>query len=104
MLATYRLPADKLDEEFLSGLKSTFRGKEVAITVCEVDETEHLLASSANRERLLEAVRDINAGRGLVTADAALFRRGSSSFTPAPGRTSTTGSARTPGCLTAFAG
>jgi hypothetical protein len=74
MLATYRLPADRLDAEFLEGLKATFRGKEVSITVSELDETEHLLAPPANRERLLEAVRDINAGRPLIAADPALFR------------------------------
>jgi hypothetical protein len=35
----------------------------------EPDETEYLLASPANRERLLKAVDDIETGRNLVTFD-----------------------------------
>jgi hypothetical protein len=36
---------------------------------CERDETEYLLASAANRERLLKAVDDIETGRNLITFD-----------------------------------
>jgi hypothetical protein len=36
---------------------------------CEQDETAYLLASAANRERLLKAVDDIETGRNLLTFD-----------------------------------
>jgi hypothetical protein len=35
----------------------------------EPDETEYLLASPANRERLLKAVDDVETGRNLITFD-----------------------------------
>lgn len=40
----------------------------------EADETEYLLRSPANREKLLSAVADVEAGRNLVEPDQAPFR------------------------------
>ena len=66
MNATYRLNADELDAKFLAGLKKLFHTKEIEIVVSEVDETGYLLASDANRDRLLAAVANAEAGRHLV--------------------------------------
>ncbi|MFM8331472.1 MAG: hypothetical protein ACKN9T_07265, partial [Candidatus Methylumidiphilus sp.] len=61
MYTLYKLNADELDQQFLDGLKAQFKHKTIEISVCEAeqasaDETEYLLHSPANRERLLSAV------------------------------------------------
>jgi antitoxin YefM len=59
MQTIYRLKTSELDENFLEGLKMTFKDKEIEIIVSEVDETEYLLKSEANKKRLLEAVKNV---------------------------------------------
>ena len=72
MSTTYRLNANELDHGFLDTLKALFKDKEIEIVVTEAeqngeDETEYLLKSPANRERLLAAIENIAQGRNLVT-------------------------------------
>lgn len=74
MFTIYRMNADELDESFLKTLQAAFRHKEIEIAVGETDETEYLLRSPLNRERLLEAVADIEAGRNIVEPDQTPFR------------------------------
>ncbi len=74
MFTIYRLNADELDASFLESLKAAFRHKEIEIAVAETDETEYLLRSPANREKLLQAVADVGAGRNLVVPDQTIFR------------------------------
>jgi antitoxin YefM len=74
MFTVYHLNADDLDANFLESLKAAFRHKQIEIAVAETDETEYLLRSPANRERLLRAVADVDAGRNLVTPDQSLFQ------------------------------
>jgi hypothetical protein len=53
MYTIFHLKADELDEKFLKKLKNVFGKKNIAITVEEdIDETEYLLASPANRRML----------------------------------------------------
>ncbi|MEM8505668.1 MAG: hypothetical protein AAF716_21255 [Cyanobacteria bacterium P01_D01_bin.1] len=67
MQTTYRLNASDLDENFLKGLKVTFQGREIEIVVYDVaDETEYLMGSEANRERLLAAKENVENRRNLV--------------------------------------
>ncbi len=73
MFTVYRLNADELDESFLESLKTAFRHREIEIAVSETDETDYLLRSPANRERLLKAVEDVEAGRNLVNPEQGLF-------------------------------
>jgi antitoxin YefM len=63
----YQVNADELDERFLDSLKAMFKNKEIEIVVYERDETAYLLRSPANRERLLNAIRDVEQGQNLVT-------------------------------------
>ena len=42
--------------------------------VVETDETEYLLRSPANREKLLAAVADVEAGRNVIEPDQTPFR------------------------------
>ena len=74
MFTIYRLNADELDSKFIESLKSAFGHKEIEIAVSETDETDYLLRSSVNRERLLQAVADVESGRNLVTPDQTPFR------------------------------
>ena len=74
MFTVYHLNADDLDVNFLESLKATFRHKQIEIAVAEADDTEYLLRSPANRERLLRTVADVEAGRNLVTPEQQMFQ------------------------------
>ena len=74
METIYQLNADDLNEDFLEGLKTSFKHKEIEIVVYERDETAYLLRSPANRSRLLEAVADAEQNRNLVTPDQEQFQ------------------------------
>lgn len=66
MQTTYRLKASELDLHFLEGLKATFQDKEIEIVVYEIDETDYLFKSEANRKRLLSAKNKVEQGQDLV--------------------------------------
>lgn len=68
MQSTYRVRADELTADFLKALKHTYKNHEIEITVTDiVDETEYLLSTDANREHLLQAIKSIESGEGLVS-------------------------------------
>ena len=67
MQTTYRLNASELNQDFLEGLKATFRDQEIEILVYTVDETDYLLKSEANRERLIAAKTNIERGENRVS-------------------------------------
>lgn len=74
MYAVYKLRADELDDSFLETLKNLFKNREIEIAVSEAststeDETDYLLKSPANRNRLLQAIENIAEDRNLVTVD-----------------------------------
>lgn len=69
MTTTYHLSANDLSEDFLKSLKSMYKGKTISITVeAEMDETEYLLSSEANRKFLLESMRQAEKGE-LIKVD-----------------------------------
>ena len=74
MYTIFRTSAEELDQNFLDGVKAAFKGKQIEIAVCEADETDYLLRSPENRERLLKAVEDIKHQRNLIIPDQAQFR------------------------------
>lgn len=74
MQTIYQINADDLNEDFLEGLKTTFKHKDIEIVVYERDETGYLLQSPANRARLLEAVADVEQGRNIVIPDQEQFQ------------------------------
>lgn len=74
MYMVYRMKADELDSRFLRALKTIFKDKEIEIAVCESaqseeDETEYLLKSPANRDRLLQAIENVARSHNLVPVD-----------------------------------
>ena len=66
--------ADELDQDFLESLKTLFKNKEIEITVYERDETEYLLRSPANRQRLLRVVREIEESCNIVVPEQEQFQ------------------------------
>jgi antitoxin YefM len=71
MYMVYNMKAEELDSRFLRALKAMFKDKEIEIAVCEAgqseeDETEYLLKSPANRNRLLQAIENVARQRNLV--------------------------------------
>jgi antitoxin YefM len=62
----YRLNASELDQGFLDSLKAKFKDQEIEIIVNPADETDYLMASEANRTRLLKAVENIKQNSQLV--------------------------------------
>ncbi len=74
MCARYKLRPKELDEAFLETVTSQFGEREIEVPVCEAteaqeDETTYLLRSPANRQRLLDALRNIEQDRDLVTLE-----------------------------------
>lgn len=74
METIYQLNADDLNEDFLEGLKSSFKHKDIEIVVYERDETAYLLRSPANRDYLIKTITDIEQNRNLVVPDQEQFR------------------------------
>lgn len=74
MTTVFHTTADELDESFISSVKAAFKGRAIEIAVSEDDETGYLLRHPVNRERLLRAVADVDAGQNLVTPDQTQFR------------------------------
>ena len=64
MVAKYHLQANDLSVEFLTALKTLFKDKKISLTIkAEMDETEYLLASKANREALDKSLQNIEDGK-----------------------------------------
>ena len=66
MSTVYRLKASELDLGFLEQIKATFGNKEIEIIVSECDETEYLLKSEVNKNKLLKAIENVKERQNLV--------------------------------------
>ncbi|MGL5509331.1 MAG: hypothetical protein ACRDB1_06905 [Microcoleaceae cyanobacterium] len=66
MSTVYRLKASELNTDFLEEIKATFGDQEIQIVVSELDETEYLLKSEVNRNRLLQAVDNVKNQQNLI--------------------------------------
>lgn len=74
MTTVFHTTAEELDENIINSIKAAFKGREIEIAVSEADESGYLLRHPANRERLLRAIADVEAGRNVVTPDQTQFR------------------------------
>jgi antitoxin YefM len=66
MSTVYRLKASELNTDFLEEIKATFGDQEIEIVISELDETEYLLKSEVNRNRLLQSVDNIKNQQNLI--------------------------------------
>ena len=72
MSIVYRLKASELDSNFLEQIKAIFGDKEIEIIVSEFDETEYLLKSEVNKNKLLRAIENLKNRQNLVEVDHGL--------------------------------
>ena len=64
--------ADEINASLVDFIRSTFKGKKVAVHIYEdneMDETEYLLSDPVGREKLLKSVEEVNQGKELKTYD-----------------------------------
>ncbi|WP_373479098.1 hypothetical protein [Geminocystis sp.] len=66
MQTTYRLKASELNQKILDGIKTLYGDQEIEIIIYEVDETGYLCKSEANKNRLIQAINDVNQRKNLV--------------------------------------
>ena len=81
MEAIYRLNTKDMGIGFVNSVKVAYPDQDIEITVREqsdiksadsgFDETEYLLRSPANREHLLNAIKDVAEGKNIITFESA---------------------------------
>jgi len=76
METTYKLNARELTPSFVASIQSTYLDRDIEITVREaeisidedeMDATEYLMQSPANREKISKAIENIERGENLIT-------------------------------------
>jgi hypothetical protein len=65
MISTYHINEKELTKEFLKNIKSLLKNKSITLAE-ELDTTEYLLASTANKKHLQKATTDLQKGKGKV--------------------------------------
>lgn len=66
MSAVYRFNANKIDGSFLEEIKHKFACQNIKIVVSELDKTEYLLSSEANKIKLITAIENIKNRQNLI--------------------------------------
>ncbi len=66
MSVVYRLKASELNHHFLEQIKAEFADKEIEIIISEFDETQYLLQSESNKNKLLKAIDNVKQHQNLV--------------------------------------
>jgi antitoxin YefM len=67
MQSTYRIHADELTDDFVQAIKVAYRDREIEIIISDdVDETDYLMSTPANRDHLLRAIENIKNHTNLV--------------------------------------
>lgn len=66
-----RMDAEEMNASFIDFIKSTFKGKKMALHIYEenIDETEFLLQSNANKKRLYESIENVKNNINLKEID-----------------------------------
>jgi|HubBroStandDraft_5_1064220.scaffolds.fasta_scaffold1692396_1 hypothetical protein len=71
METTFRLKASELSEDLVKTIKRLYKKQDLFITIKnadEMDETDYLLASEANRKALEESLKNVEEGK-LIEVD-----------------------------------
>ena len=70
MFSTYRLKVEELNLNIIESIKTLYHDKEIEIIVHDIeDETQYLLKSEANRNHLLEAIKNVESSTNLIEID-----------------------------------
>lgn len=73
MTTPYKLNAKELSETVIKSIKEAFKGKDIEITVTDnIEETEYLLSTEANKSHLYQALEDIDQGKSILMTLAEL--------------------------------
>lgn len=60
MTSIFHIKTEDLNPDFLEALKKMFKGKNITLTVdVDMDETEYLLQSKANKKILLQSLNQV---------------------------------------------
>ena len=62
MYATYKIKPEEFTYEFFMTLKNTFKDKEVTLYVEENNDTEYLLKSPINSEKIFKSIKEFQNG------------------------------------------
>ena len=62
-----RLNADELNNGLIDFIKTTFKGKRIALHIYEdeMDETEYLLSDPQHKKELLESIKNVKEGKNM---------------------------------------
>ncbi len=70
MQTTYNLQTSELNTAFITSIKNLYQNKKIEIIISEViDETEYLLQNPINKEKLLQAVNNVEADKNMKEID-----------------------------------
>ncbi|MFM2225548.1 MAG: hypothetical protein RJA07_1750 [Bacteroidota bacterium] len=65
MNSTYHISEKELTIEFLKTIKALFKNKNLTVSITEeIDATDYLLASEANKKHLQKSTSDLQKGKG----------------------------------------
>ena len=68
METTYKLNVRELTPDFITTIQNMYLNRNIEITIREeLDETEYLMSSPANREHLLKAIKNVEDGKNIIT-------------------------------------
>ena len=64
-----RLKADEINYSIVDFIKSSFKGKRIALHIYEdqVDETDYLLSDPTHKAKLLKTIQEVEEGRNMKT-------------------------------------
>ncbi|BAZ44569.1 hypothetical protein NIES4102_15810 [Chondrocystis sp. NIES-4102] len=63
------MKANDLDSRFLEAIRAAYKDKDIEIIVSQVDETQYLLKSEANKQKLMQARENVEQHINLVEVD-----------------------------------
>ena len=64
MTSTFELNANELNADFLKAIKQLFKNPTIRLTIdVDMDETEYLLQSEANKNHLMQALKNARSGK-----------------------------------------
>jgi len=75
MNATYQINADDLNLDLLQSIKKTFKGKEIEISISDLEESDFLKSAPRNVKILLDRINDITMEKNFITFTTEEFEK-----------------------------